>query len=76
METFGSMDRREKHEIILEQMRLYMLREDWTRMAIVGRKINTKFFDDEKQHVSVSRPFFLTFFRLTTNVAGSQIAIL
>ena len=61
VETFGSMERREKHEIILEQMRLYMLREDWSRMAIVGRKINTKFFDDEKQHVGVPRSFSCIF---------------
>ena len=50
VETFGSMDRREKHEIIMEQMRLYMERKDWARMGIVGKKINTKFFNDEKQH--------------------------
>lgn len=50
IETFGSMDRREKHEIIMEQMRLYKLRNDWARMGIVGKKINTKFFNDEKQY--------------------------
>ncbi|UZJ52177.1 hypothetical protein CBS101457_001497 [Exobasidium rhododendri] len=50
VETFGSMDRREKHEIIMEQMRLYKLRGDWARMGIVGKKINTKFFIDVKQH--------------------------
>ena len=50
VETFGSMDRREKHEIIMEQMRLYKLRNDWARMGIVGKKINTKFFQDRKQH--------------------------
>lgn len=50
VETFGSMNRREKHEIIMEQMRLYMLRKDWARMGIVSKKINTKFFQDPKQH--------------------------
>jgi 26S proteasome regulatory subunit N5 len=50
IETFGSMDRREKHEIIMEQMRLYKLRGDWARMGIVSKKINTKFFKDAKQH--------------------------
>jgi 26S proteasome regulatory subunit N5 len=52
VETFGSMDRREKTEFILEQMRLNLERKDYTRMNIVSRKINTKFFDDPKQHVS------------------------
>lgn len=50
VETFGSMERREKVEFILEQMSLNLEREDYTRMAIVSKKINTKFFDDEKQH--------------------------
>jgi 26S proteasome regulatory subunit N5 len=50
VETFGSMDRREKHHIIMEQMRLYKLRNDWNRMGIVGKKINPKFFQDARQH--------------------------
>lgn len=53
VETFGSMERREKTEFILEQMRLNLERGDYARMAIVAKKINTKFFDDEKNHVSV-----------------------
>ncbi|KAK0549255.1 proteasome regulatory particle subunit [Tilletia horrida] len=50
VETFGSMDRREKTEFILEQMRLNLERSDYTRTNVLSRKINTKFFDDEKQH--------------------------
>ncbi|PWN52613.1 putative RPN5-26S proteasome regulatory subunit [Violaceomyces palustris] len=50
VETFGSMDRREKVEFILEQMRLNYERKDFVRMAIVSKKINTKFFEDEKNH--------------------------
>ncbi|KDN44380.1 putative RPN5-26S proteasome regulatory subunit [Tilletiaria anomala UBC 951] len=49
VETFGSMDRREKTEFILEQMRLNLERGDYARMNIVSRKINTKFFDDTNQ---------------------------
>ena len=49
VETFGSMDRREKTEFILEQMRLNLERGDYTRMNIVSRKINTRFFSDVKQ---------------------------
>lgn len=48
VETFGSMDRREKCEFILEQMRLNYERNDLAKMAIVSKKINTKLFDAPK----------------------------
>ncbi|CDW99534.1 hypothetical protein [Sporisorium scitamineum] len=48
VETFGSMDRREKVEFILEQMRLNYERNDLAKMAIVSKKINTKLFDNAK----------------------------
>ncbi|GAC73807.1 26S proteasome regulatory complex, subunit RPN5/PSMD12 [Moesziomyces antarcticus T-34] len=48
VETFGSMDRREKVEFILEQMRLNYERNDLAKMAIVAKKINTKLFDNAK----------------------------
>lgn len=48
VETFGSMDRREKVEFILEQMRLNYERNDLAKMAIVSKKINTKLFDNPK----------------------------
>ncbi|SAM61718.1 probable RPN5-26S proteasome regulatory subunit [Ustilago bromivora] len=50
VETFGSMDRREKAEFILEQMRLNYERNDLAKMAIVSKKINTKLFDKPKHH--------------------------
>lgn len=50
VETFGSMDRREKAEFILEQMRLNYERNDLAKMAIVSKKINTKLFDNPKHH--------------------------
>jgi 26S proteasome regulatory subunit N5 len=51
VETFGSMGRREKTSFILEQMRLNLEKGDYTRCNIVSRKINTKFFDDSRNHV-------------------------
>lgn len=57
VETFGSMDRREKHEIILEQMRLYKACGDWARMGIVSKKINTKFFS-KGQHPDLKLRFY------------------
>lgn len=50
VETFGSMDRREKAEFILEQMRLNYERNDLAKMAIVSKKINPKLFDTPKHH--------------------------
>lgn len=49
VETFGSLERREKVEFILEQMRLNMERGDFHRVNMFSRKINTKFFEDEAQ---------------------------
>lgn len=50
VETFGSMDKREKAEFILEQMRLSLLRKDYTKTLILSKKITRRFFDDEAQH--------------------------
>ncbi|WFD40429.1 proteasome regulatory particle subunit [Malassezia japonica] len=49
VETFGSLERREKVEFILEQMRLNMERGDFHRVNLFSRKIHTKFFEDEAQ---------------------------
>jgi 26S proteasome regulatory subunit N5 len=53
VETFGSMDKREKTDFILEQMRLTLVKKDYTRTQIISRKINTKFFADREQAVSI-----------------------
>lgn len=50
VETYGSMDKREKVELILEQMRLCLLKEDFVSTQIIAKKISIKFFDDPKQH--------------------------
>ncbi|XP_044731819.1 26S proteasome non-ATPase regulatory subunit 12 [Chrysoperla carnea] len=47
VETYGSMDKREKVEMILEQMRLCLRNEDYIRTQIISKKVNAKFFDDE-----------------------------
>ncbi|RHZ54756.1 hypothetical protein Glove_423g21 [Diversispora epigaea] len=49
VETFGSMEKREKTDFILEQMRLTLAKKDYTRMQIISRKINTKFFSNADQ---------------------------
>ena len=42
------MEKTEKVELILEQMRLCLAKKDYVRTQIISKKINTKFFDDEK----------------------------
>ncbi|KAI4191964.1 MAG: hypothetical protein LQ346_004546 [Caloplaca aetnensis] len=44
VETFGSMERREKTEFILEQVSLCIEKGDWTQAGILSRKISTKQF--------------------------------
>jgi 26S proteasome regulatory subunit N5 len=43
VETFGSMDRREKVEFILEQVALCIEVGDWTQAGILARKISTRY---------------------------------
>lgn len=47
VETFGSMEKREKVEFILEQMRLCLAKKDFIRTQIISKKINTKFFEEK-----------------------------
>lgn len=48
VETYGSMDKKEKVEFILEQMRLSLAKEDHTRTAILAKKISTRYFEGEE----------------------------
>uniref|UniRef100_A0A4W4GUB8 26S proteasome non-ATPase regulatory subunit 12 n=1 Tax=Electrophorus electricus TaxID=8005 RepID=A0A4W4GUB8_ELEEL len=47
VETYGSMEKKEKVEFILEQMRLCIAVKDYIRTQIISKKINTKFFQEE-----------------------------
>ncbi|KAJ8967602.1 hypothetical protein NQ314_002720 [Rhamnusium bicolor] len=47
VETYGSMEKPEKVELILEQMRLCLAKQDYIRTQIISKKINTKFFEIE-----------------------------
>lgn len=46
VETYGSMERREKIEIILEQMRLGLAKKDFIRTQIISKKISKRFFEE------------------------------
>jgi 26S proteasome regulatory subunit N5 len=47
VETFGSMEKREKVEFILEQMRLCLANHDYVRTQIISKKISVRFFDGD-----------------------------
>eukprot|EP01071_Lankesteria_metandrocarpae_P003264 Lankesteria_metandrocarpae@DN2859_c0_g1_i2.p1 len=47
VETFGAMDRKEKAEFILEQMRVVLLKNDFIRCQILSKKINSKFLEND-----------------------------
>lgn len=51
------MEKREKVELILEQMRLCLAKQDYIRTQIISKKINTKFFEDEGKcdHFKIAR---------------------
>ena len=49
VETCGSMERREKVELILEQMRLCLAVKDYIRAQIISKKVNVRFFESNDQ---------------------------
>lgn len=57
IETYGTMDKREKVEFILEQMRLCLAKHDLVRTQIISKKINTKFFV-EAEHQDLKMKYY------------------
>ncbi|CAH1757394.1 119_t:CDS:10 [Entrophospora sp. SA101] len=53
------LQKREKTDFILEQMRLTLAKKDYTRMQIISKKINTKFFADVEQQVLENVIYFI-----------------
>jgi 26S proteasome regulatory subunit N5 len=51
VETYGSMEKREKIEFLLEQMRICSLKGDFIRTQIISRKISIRAFESEAFHV-------------------------
>ena len=47
------MDKREKVEFILEQIRLGLAKKDYVRTQIISRKINAKFLNQEDNEVGI-----------------------
>jgi len=51
VETYGTMKKQEKIELILEQMRLCLAIKDYIRTQIISKKINTNFFNNENPEI-------------------------
>ena len=49
VETYGSMEKREKVEFILEQIRLCLAKKDYIRAQIISKKVSVKFFDNDQE---------------------------
>ena len=45
------MEKREKVEFILEQIRLCLAKKDYIRTQIISKKVSTKFFDEKDTDV-------------------------
>lgn len=50
VETFGSMEKREKTDFLLEQLRLLLAKNDFVRAQLVSNKISTRYFEKEETH--------------------------
>ena len=50
VETYNTMERREKVNFILEQMRLCLDNNDYIRAQIISKKISTRYFEEEETH--------------------------
>jgi len=57
VETYGSMDKKEKVELILEQMRLCLATKDYIRAQIISKKISIRFFEN-KDHQEQKLTFY------------------
>ncbi|CAL1540617.1 unnamed protein product [Lymnaea stagnalis] len=73
VETFGSMERKEKVEFILEQMRLCLAKKDYIRTQIISKKISIKFFEDSDT-VDLKLKFYHLMIELDQH-EGSYLAI-
>ena len=47
VETYGTMQKREKTEFLLEQMRLTLATAEYLKTQMISRKINVKYFEEE-----------------------------
>lgn len=70
VETYGSMDRQEKVNFILEQMRLTIADKDFERAQIICKKISTRYFT-EKTEEEVQK-LKLKYFKLMIEIGNKD----
>ncbi|XP_043242131.1 26S proteasome non-ATPase regulatory subunit 12-like isoform X3 [Amphibalanus amphitrite] len=73
VETYGSMEKTEKVTLILEQMRLCLLKKDYIRTQIIAKKINVKFFEAADTH-ELKMKYYNLMIELDQNI-GSNLSI-
>ncbi|RUS73788.1 hypothetical protein EGW08_018447 [Elysia chlorotica] len=73
VETFGSMEKKEKVEFILEQMRLCLAKKDYIRTQIISKKVSTRFFEDADT-IDLKLKFYQLMIELDQH-EGSYLAI-
>lgn len=71
VETFGSMDRKEKCEFILEQMRFCLANKDLIRAQIISKKIQIRYFKDNAKDVEVQK-LKLKYYRLMVELKSRE----
>lgn len=63
VETYGSMDRREKLEFILYQMKIMIRKKDYVRLYIISKKINeNNLNDDEIADIKINYYSYMTIY--------------
>jgi 26S proteasome regulatory subunit N5 len=55
IETVGSMEKREKAEFLLEQVRLTSVTRDWIKTGILANKMNKRMMDEAGSEVGLGR---------------------
>ena len=67
------MERREKVDFILEQMRLCLAKKDYIRTQIISKKISPKFFENNQEQVCTQSSSFVFFSRVQVPLALLQL---
>jgi len=69
VETYGGMEREEKTEFILEQMRLCLLNKDYIRVQIISKKISARYFDSQEEDVQKLK---IRFYKMMIELNSSE----
>jgi len=73
VETYGGMERQEKTEFILEQMRLCLLNKDYIRVQIISKKISARYFESEEEDVQKLKIRFYKMMIELHSIEGSYL---